>query len=354
MSAAAGDSPKLDAALQRYSRQILVPQIGVHGQKMLRNSRVAVVGVGALGGALANTLVRAGVGFVRLIDRDFIELDNLQRQVLFDEHDLKENLPKAEAAARRLRRVNSQVELEPVVDDLRPANAEALLTEVDLLLDGTDNLETRYLVNDVAVKHGLPWIYGAVLATEGRAQTIVPGASPCLRCVFETPPGPGELPTCDTAGVLASAVQVVAAIQATEALKLLTDRGDERLRGLVSVETWALALRSTFESLTPRADCPCCGGKRFDFLEGGATGTTVRLCGRNAVQLLPPESVAKVDLGALARRLPSGSRPQQSPYLLRFQAEQCQFTLFPDGRAIIQGTTDEAKARGLYARFVGT
>ncbi len=341
-----------DPQLQRYSRQILFAPLDREGQKRLLHSHVVLVGCGALGSAIADTLVRAGVGSLRIIDRDFVELNNLQRQVLFDEYDVRDSLPKAQAAARKLRRVHSGVEIEPVVADFNPDNAERLCRDADLLLDGTDNFETRYLINDLSVRFGIPWVYGAVVAAEGRMMAVVPGATPCLRCVWPDPPAAGEAETCDTVGVIAPAVHLVAALQCTEALKLLAGREDALHRRLIVADIW----RGTFHAMKlperPSDDCPCCGQRRFEFLEGRRGFSPAALCGRNAVQVLPPEPV-RVDLGSLARRL-SSLRPRGNAFLLRFVAEDCRVTLFADGRAIIEGTTDPARARQLYARYIGS
>lgn len=343
--------PDADA---RYSRQVLFQPIGISGQNQLRQSRVALVGCGALGSVLADTLVRAGVGFLRVIDRDFLELNNLQRQVLFDEQDLEAGLPKAEAAVRKLRRINSAVQLEPVVADLNPGSAEALCTGVHLILDGTDNFETRFLINDVAVKHAIPWVYGACIAAEGMMMPVLPGSTPCLRCVWEDAPPPGTTPTCDTVGVLAPVVHVVAGLQAVEALKILTGRLDEVCRGLITVDLWNGRWRSLDMSGARSAgECPCCRQGRYEFLAGERLSSTTTLCGRQAVQILPPPGL-RVDFQAIASRLPASARPAANAYMLKFTVEGLGVTLFPDGRAIIQGTDEPAAARGVYARYVGS
>jgi len=339
--------------LARYSRQIRLPQLGLESQRRLRHTSVALVGCGALGGTLASLLVRAGVGHLRLIDRDFVELDNLQRQMLFDEQDVSECLPKAEAAARKLRRVNSAVELEAVVADLGPRNARALCADADLLLDGTDNLETRYLVNDVAVQGGVPWVYGACVGVEGLVLTVIPGQTPCLRCLWDEPPPPGSLPTCDTAGVLATAASVVASFQATEALKLLAGRADALHGRLLAIDVWTGRVRAVnVQAAHEPGRCVCCGQGRYEFLDGTRASATTALCGRDAVQVLPPEGTS-VDLRALARRLPASARARGNEFLLRFQADPYLVTLFADGRAIVQGTRDTAAARSIVAKYVG-
>lgn len=342
----------LEPRLQRYSRQVLFTPLGPEGQRRLLHSHVVLVGCGALGSAIADTLVRAGVGSLRIIDRDFVELNNLQRQVLFDEHDVRDNLPKAEAAARKLRRINSGVSIEPVIADLNPDNAVRLCGDADLLLDGTDNFETRYLINDLALARGIPWVYGAVVAAEGRVMAVVPGRTPCLRCIWPEPPPAGEAETCDTVGVIAPAVHLVAALQCAEALKLLAGREGDLHRKLIVADLW----RGTFGAMklpeAPSDDCPCCARGAYEFLEGRRGFSPAALCGRNAVQVLPPEPV-QVDLASLAQRL-SSLRPQANAFLLRFAADDCRVTLFADGRAIIEGTTDPARARQIYARYVGS
>jgi molybdopterin-synthase adenylyltransferase len=343
--------------LARYSRQMLFTPIGVAGQRRLKHANVTLVGCGALGSVLASTLVRAGVGALRLIDRDFIELNNLQRQMLFDEHDIAQNLPKAEAAARKLRKINSAVEIEAFVDDVNPGNIMALCGEADLLLDGTDNLETRYLINDLAVQNDIPWVYGACLAAEGLVLPILPHRTPCLRCIWEEPPLPGVTPTCDTVGVLAPVVSIVASLQAIAALKILTATEPASDTRLLAVDAWEGRIRSV--NVQPAFDeghCPCCKQSRYDFLVGGKTAATTTLCGRDAVQIIPPvsEENAPVNFRAIADRLPPRSSPKYNEFLLRFSVEKYAVTIFPDGRAIVQGTSDPTTARGVYAKYVGT
>lgn len=340
--------------LARYSRQVLFPHIGEAGQKRLRLGRVLLVGCGALGTVLASTLARAGVGFLRIVDRDYIELDNLQRQVLFDEHDIAQNLPKAEAAARKLRKINSSIEVDALVADVGPANIEALARDVDLLLDGSDNFETRFLINDLCVRDDLPWVYGACIAAEGLVLPIIPRQTPCLRCLWDQPPPPGTTPTCETAGVLGSAVNIVASLQAIEAMKLLMGRTDELNRRLVSFDVWtgrfrALDMQAAYES----GDCRCCKHGEYDYLSGQLASQSISLCGRNAVQIAPPATGARLSFKDIAARLGHGARPTFNEYMLRFQVDQLAVTLFPDGRAIIKGTSDPAAARSIYARFVG-
>src|SRR5215467_832239 len=258
-----------DESLERYSRQMRFPGIGEDGQARLLAGHVSLIGCGALGTVLANALVRAGIGHLRLVDRDFIELNNLQRQVLFDEHDVSENLPKAEAAARKLSAINSSVHVEPVVTDIDRTNILDLVRDADLILDGTDNFEIRYLINDVAVKLGKPWIYGGCIGSHGQTMTILPSETPCLRCVFEAAPAPGEAGTCETAGVLGPIVNVIASYQATEAIKILSGRRDRVNRELVYLDVWDnVHRRIKVAPLLGKVDCPCCKHRRFEWLEG--------------------------------------------------------------------------------------
>jgi len=340
--------------LDRYSRQIRFPALGEAGQRSLMNSRVTLCGCGALGTVLANHLARAGVGYLRIIDRDFIETHNLQRQILFDEADVAANLPKAEAAARKLRVINSAITIEPVVTDLDHTNVLDLVGDADLILDGTDNFETRYLINDAAVKLNKPWVYGGVIGAEGQTMTIIPGKTPCLRCVIETAPPPGMTPTCATAGVLGPAVSVIASFEAMEALKILI--GDEAAlnRDLIMVDLWDWTFRQLkISGLLGKVDCPCCKHRQFEWLEGEQGSHTTTLCGRNAVQIANrrPEPLKFAEM---AERLRGAGDVRHNAFMLRFATEGYEFTVFPDGRAIIKGTNDIAKARTLYAQFVGS
>jgi adenylyltransferase/sulfurtransferase len=327
--------------------------VGPDGQRRLAAGRVALVGCGALGTVLASSLVRAGVGFVRLVDRDFIEMHNLQRQILFDEDDVAANLPKAEAAARKLRRVNSAVTVEPVVADVDRTNVLDLVRDADLILDGTDNFEVRYLLNDAAVSLGKPWVYGGCVGSHGMTTTVLPGETPCLRCVFEAAPSPGEVGTCETAGVIGPIVNVVASFQAAEALKILAGRRDAVNRDLLMIDVWENTFRRlAIGTLRDKRDCVCCKQRRFEWLDGAFGSQTTSMCGRNAVQVshLGP---GRVDLEDLARRLRPVGPVTANKFLLKFAAEGHEFTVFPDGRAIIQGTSDTDKARTLYAKYVG-
>jgi len=342
-----------DISLERYSRQMRFYGIGEAGQRKLLDSHVTLCGCGALGTVLANALVRAGVGHVRIVDRDFIETHNLQRQVLFDEHDVAENLPKAEAAARKLAAINSSVHVEPVVTDIDRTNIEELCRDADIILDGTDNFEVRYLINDVAVKHNKPWVYGGSIGSYGQTMTILPGKTPCLRCVFEAAPAPGEAATCETAGVLGPIVNIVASFQATEVFKILTGRTDLINRDLVYVDVWENTLKQRkIAKLHGTVDCPCCKHRRFEWLEGEHGTHTTSLCGRNAVQVAH-RSASTLNFEEMARHLGTLGEVSYNRFMLRFSAEGHDFTVFPDGRAIIKGTSDVDKARTLYAKYVG-
>lgn len=343
----------MDPALERYSRQMRFYGVKEEGQRRLADTHVTLCGCGALGTVLANSLVRAGVGHVRIVDRDFIETSNLQRQVLFDEHDVAENLPKAEAAARKLAAINSDVHVEPIVTDIDRTNILELCKDADLILDGTDNFEIRYLINDVAVKLGKPWVYGGSVGSHGQTMTILPGETPCLRCVFEAAPAPGEAGTCETAGVLGPVVQIIASYQATEAIKILAGHKAKINRELIYVDVWEnLTKRIKIAPLLGKVDCPCCQRKRFEWLEGEMGTHTTSLCGRNAVQVAH-RSAEKLNFEDMARHLGELGQVSYNRFLLKFAAEGYDFTVFPDGRAIIKGTNDVEKARTLYAKYVG-
>ncbi|HKQ49194.1 MAG TPA: ThiF family adenylyltransferase [Phycisphaerae bacterium] len=353
---ATNQSSQVDATWARYSRQMLFAEFGREGQEKLAGSRVLLVGCGALGTVLADTLVRAGVGFLRIVDRDYVELNNLQRQILFTEQDVTEGSPKAVAAAERLSKINSTVKIEPVVADAHSGNVENYADEIHLLLDGTDNFETRFLINDVAVKHAIPWVYGACVGSIGMVMPILPGVTPCLRCVWGEPPPPGISPTCDTAGVLAPIVHIVASLQSVEAMKILTGKNDLVSRKLVQVDVWSGKF-DAFDMSGARdgGDCRCCKGGRYDFLASSVAGRTASLCGRDAVQIAATGS-AVVDFEQIARRLAAVAKspPNFNRYLLRFKVDAYEITLFRDGRAIIKGTSDIEEGRTVYARYIGS
>jgi len=342
-----------DPSLERYSRQMRYPGVGVEGQQKLRAARVALCGCGALGTVLANALVRAGVGYLRVIDRDFIETHNLQRQVLFDEADVTANLPKAEAAARKLRLINSEVTIEPVVTDIDRTNILDLVGDADLILDGTDNFEVRYLINDVAVKLGKPWVYGGCIGAHGQTMTILPGDTPCLRCVIPAGPAPGEGATCETAGVLGPTVNIVASYQATEAIKILTGHLEAINRDLIYFDAWENVFKKfSIARLREKANCVCCVQNKFEWLDGLHGSQTTSLCGRNAVQV-SHRAASKLDFEGMAKQLGSLGNVTFNRFMLRFGVDGYEFTVFPDGRAIIKGTADADKARTLYAKYIG-
>jgi len=367
----------------RYHRQMLLPQIGEEGQRRLREAHALVVGCGALGCVIVDALARAGVGTLTIIDRDLVDLTNLHRQILFDERDAEEGIPKAEAARARVARINREVTTHAHVDDFNHHNAESYIHGADLILDGLDNFATRYLLNDLAVKHGLPYIHGGAVGTTGTALTILPHparrtgqsrsairwtaeqATPCLRCVFPEPPAPGFGPTCDTAGVLGPLVMMIASHQAAEAIKLLTGNIDAVDRSLLSIDAWSNRLRRVDVSgARDGARCPCCGEGRFEFLAGDDAEATGMLCGLKAIQIIPPRqpgTAAPIDLAALARRLAAHGSFTRNRFLLRGtlaaergeNGEPIELTVFPGGRAIIRGTSRPETARSIYARYIG-
>jgi len=336
---------------ERYSRQILFREIGKAGQEKLRSSRVLIVGCGALGAAHAEMLVRAGVGELRIVDRDFVEFTNLQRQTLFKESDAAERLPKAVAAKERIAEINSEIEVEAVIADVNNSNVESLIAGRDLVLDGTDNFQVRYLVNDACVKNKVTWIYGAAVSSYGTTMTIIPGETPCLRCIFDEIPDAGSAPTCDTAGVIMPIIATVSAAQVSEALKLLVGDVDSLHGSLMQFDVWAND-RQRIKLDNPDPDCKCCGQHKFEFLDAQAQEFSAVLCGRNAVQIAPPTQTT-IDLAALAERISALTDVKQNEYLLRFISGENEMTVFRDGRAIVKGTDDVSAARSLYAKFVG-
>jgi adenylyltransferase/sulfurtransferase len=339
---------------RRYSRQILFQGIGAAGQDRIRRSSVAIVGAGALGSIAAELLVRAGVARLRLVDRDYVDESNLQRQSLYDERDWKEGLPKAVAARRKLEAINAEVAIDARVEDVHAGNVIGLLEGIDLVLDGTDNFETRYLLNDASIRTGIPWIYAACVGSYGMSFVVKPGVTACLRCLLEEEPPPGTSPTCDTAGVIAPAVHAVSAFQLAEALKILAGRDEDRTGALLSVDVW----RGRVDSFRPRGrreDCPACALGKLEYLEGATESRSTTLCGRNAVQVRPARPAA-LDLASVAARLRDlrdVSDVVVNVYLLRGRFSGKEIVLFRDGRAIVQGTEDPAEARSLYARYLG-
>jgi molybdopterin-synthase adenylyltransferase len=334
---------------ERYSRQVLFREIGVEGQRKLTASHIAIVGCGATGSVLTSLLARAGVGTIRIIDRDYVEPSNLQRQSLFDEADAAESLPKAVAAARKIAAFNSEIVTEPQVADLTPANIVSMLEDAQLILDGTDNFETRYLINDFAVKNSIPWIYTAAVGSYGVTLNVLPGKTACLACIFSDPPQ-GTFETCETAGILNSAVNLVASIAATEAVKLLVGAEEWLRRTLLSFDVWRNE-RAEVAADQPRAGCRTCGEHEFAHLAGEGR-PHITLCGRNSVQI--HERQRPVDLAQMSERLKPLGTVRHNDFVLKFWHEPYEMTLFPDGRAIIKGTTDKTVARSLYARYVGS
>lgn len=333
----------------RYARQSRFGPIGEEGQSRIRSACVAIIGCGALGTVQAEILARAGVGTLRLIDRDYVEWSNLQRQFLFDESDAEEAMPKAAAAARRIAKVNHEVVVEPRVADLTPRSIEELLEDVSLVLDATDNFETRYLINDYAVRESIPWIYGAAVGSYGLKLAILPDHSACFRCVYPDPPQ-GLQPTCETAGVLAPVTAVIASLQAADALKILVSGVESLVPRMTTLDVWTGEIRQIAPP-APDPECPCCARREFSYLSGRHRAP-VSLCGRNAVQI--HERSRPVDLEELAGRLRAFGEVRRNDFALRVFLDAYEMTVFPDGRAIIKGTTDPGVARSLYARYVGS
>jgi adenylyltransferase/sulfurtransferase len=337
----------------RYDRQARFALFGAEGQRRVGQGRGLICGCGALGSVIAETLVRAGVGHLRIVDRDFLELNNLQRQVLYDEDDVASGLPKAIAAGNKLRRINSEIAIDPIVADVTHGNIAELADGVDVIVDGTDNFATRFLINDFAVKHGIPWVYGGCIGAEGQTMTILPGETACLACLMSEAPPPGATPTCDTAGILAPIVGVIASIEAAEALKILGGRREAVSRRLTIIDIWDNQVRHVdLSRLRESGDCRVCRHGEFAWLAGERGDTSAVLCGRNAVQLSPPPG-AKVSFDEIARRLAGIGRLQRNAFLLRLEVDDFVLTVFPDGRTIVGGTNDIATARTVHARYIG-
>ena len=335
----------------RYSRQILFNGIGEEGQRRLGEARALIVGCGALGSAHAEALARAGVGKLRIVDRDFVEASNLQRQTMFTEHDATERIPKAVAAANHIGALNSDIVVEPEIADVNHSNIERLIDGCDVVLDGTDNFATRYLINDACVKHETNWIYGAAVGSYGVTMTVRPHQTPCLRCVFEEAPPAASSPTCDTAGVIMPIISVVAAVQVSEALKLLTDNVAALHGSLMQFDVWRNEWRKINPG-PPAPDCPTCALNRFETLEATAGDFAAVMCGRNAVQISPSRPT-QVDFFALAERLSGAGEVKFNDYLLRFRTGEFEVTVFQDARSIIRGTDEMKTARSLYAKYIG-
>lgn len=336
---------------ERYSRQILFNGIGKEGQQRLGNSRALLVGCGALGSAHAEALARAGVGNLRIVDRDFVEASNLQRQTMFTERDAADRTPKAVAAASHIRELNSEIEVEAEIADVNHSNIERLINDCDVVLDGTDNFATRYLINDACVKHETNWIYGAAVGSYGVTMTIRPHQTPCLRCVFEEAPPAASAPTCDTAGVIMPIISVVAAVQVSEALKLLTGEVAALHGSLMQFDVWRNEWRKINPG-SPATDCPTCALGKFQTLEAAAGEFAAVMCGRNAVQISPSQPT-QIDFKTLSERLKGSGEVKFNDYLLRFRAGEFELTIFQDGRSIIRGTDEMTIARSLYAKYIG-
>ena len=340
-------------SLERYSRQILFQHIGEERQKLLMDSYAVVVGCGALGTVSSSYLTRAGIGHIRIIDRDFIEEGNLQRQILFDENDIAEGLPKAVAVQRKLRRVNTKINIEGIVTDVNYANIEKLTKDADIILDGTDNFETRFLINDSCVKNNIPWIYGACIGSRGLVMNIIPSKTPCLRCVFETMPQMGSFPTCDTAGVIGPIAGIIASIQVTEAIKILAEDYESINKMLIEIDVWDTRFKQIdIADLKDLNNCPTCKLHKYSYLEAKDGVMTTLLCGKNAVQVMC-RNISGIDLEQLAKRLASIADVRSNAFMLKFKVKDHEFTVFPDGRAIITGTGDFSTAKGLYSKYLG-
>ncbi|KHE90505.1 MAG: ThiF family adenylyltransferase [Candidatus Scalindua rubra] len=343
----------MDQSLERYSRQILFQHIGKNRQEVLMNSAVAMIGCGALGTVSSSYLVRAGIGQLRIIDRDFIEESNLQRQILFDENDISENLPKAIAAQRKLQKINNRVKVEGIVTDVNYSNIDELTKDVDIIIDGTDNFETRFLINDFCIKNSIPWVYGACIGSRGAVMNIIPYRTPCLRCVFETMPQIGSFPTCDTAGVIGPIAGIVASFQVTEAIKILIKDYASVNKNLLEVDVWETKLRQIdISELKGINSCQTCKLNNYEFLDAEAGIMTTFLCGKNAVQVMS-RNTGKIDLRQLEHRLGSISDVSCNAFMLKFKVKDHSFTVFTDGRAIITGTADSSTAKNLYSKYLG-
>ncbi len=339
--------------LARYSRQMLFPSIGPAGQHRLSESCVLIVGCGALGTVQAEILCRAGVGTLRLVDRDFVEESNLQRQTLFSEEDAKKGLPKPIAAQQRLKQINASIRVEAHVTDVDSGNIEGLAEGAHCILDATDNFETRFLVNDVSVKHGIPWVYGAAVGSRGVSMSVVPTQTPCLRCIFGSVPATGTTPTCDTDGVLAPIVTIVASYQSVEAIKILTGNLGQINRKLSEIDVWENSWKQVeIASAKDSGGCRCCDLRAFDFLGQRDGSLAAVLCGRNSIQIRRLDQI-RVDLPSLAQRLKRLGGVQLNEFLLRFQVDQYEIAVFSDGRGIVRGTGDPKIARSLFARYIG-
>lgn len=337
---------------ERYSRQVNFAGLGEKGQHLLAKGRVLILGCGGLGSTAATLLARAGLGYLKLVDRDYMELSNLQRQILYDEHDVKEGLPKVIAAQRKIYEINSMVNVETVIADVNRLNIEELIENVDVVVDASDNFETRFLLNDACVKHNLPWIYGASIESYGMTMNIIPRKTPCLRCIMEQIPQPGAAPTCETVGVLGPIVTIIASIQAAEAIKILTQKTDELNKNIISIDMWQNSYQVIdIASANAGKNCPVCNQRKFEYLEGRFGNVHTRIIGQNAVQILPFEKQS-LDLPRLAIALSSLGSVKVNEYVIRFEIEDYELSIFQDGRTIVNGTADTGIARNFYTKYV--
>ncbi len=334
---------------QRYSRQIIFPRIGLEGQKHLSTGSVIILGAGALGTVSANNLTRAGIGRIKIVDRDLVELNNLQRQILYDEADAQKRLPKAIAAVEKLKKINSSIKLEAEILDIQPHNIERLIDGFDLVLDALDNMETRFLVNDACVKKNIPWIYAAVLGSLGMTMNIMPGKTACLTCMIKELPSPDTMPTCDTAGVVNTIPSIIASIQNTEAIKMLIGSGEISTQ-LTYIDIWDQSYNRVIQERNP--NCPTCGKKKFKFLKEEKVSPTLTLCGRHAVQISPATEI-QLSLSNLKQKLEPLGEVFDNGYLVSFKIDDYELVIFPTGRVLVKGTCDEALARTLYSKYIG-
>lgn len=335
--------------MERYSKQILFDEIGEEGQKKLSESKVVVIGCGALGTVIANNLARSGVGYIRIVDRDYVELSNLQRQILFDEEDIKNSLPKAIAAEYKLKKINTNIIVESIIKDVNSSNILTICKDMDLILDATDNLNIRYLINDVSIKLNIPWIYGAVIGSIGMTHTIIPKQTPCLRCIMPDIPPAGSVDTCDLVGVLNSIVNIIASIQSTEAIKLLIGKTEAVIKDLRYIDVW----NNDFEvmKINHKEDCPACSNNKLEFLNRNLQDVTF-LCGKDSVQVNPMNNDISAD-SIVGRLEASGIEVRRNNFFLKFEVEDVEFTLFYDGRAILKNISDTIKAKILYGKYIG-
>lgn len=335
----------------RYSRQVLFSKIGEEGQEKLIKSKVIIIGCGALGSIIANNLIRAGIGRIRIVDRDFVELNNLQRQCLFDEQDAKNRLPKAIAIKRKLEGINTEVGIEALVEDVNHRNVEELIGDADVVLDGTDNMETRFLLNDACIKNNIRWIYGAVVGSIGATMNIIPGEGPCLRCVIGQIPEPGSLETCDTIGIINTIPNTIGSLEVTEAIKILVEDNDISKEELLYFDIWERSFQKLRVKQAP--DCPTCVKREFTTLKAKDTMWVTSLCGRNAVQIMP-QTETQLSMEVLEKKFRSIGRADYNGFLLTVSIDKHEIVIFPNARVIIKGTNDIAEARSIYARYIGS